>query len=96
MQYIKCISNFYFKLNKESIKFYQKGKREGLREGIEEGEIKEKQEILIRQLSKKFGLNDKEKKLIKSIKDKDKLNKALYLILDANIKEEVLNVISKS
>ena len=74
----------------------KKGKNIGLMEGKREGLIEDKQEILIRQLSKKFGLDNKEKELIKSIKDKEKLDKALDLILDANNKEEVLNVISKS
>ena len=61
-----------------------------LKQGIEEGEIKDKQRILIRQLSKKFGLDDKEKELIKYIKDKDKLYKAIDAFVFAEKKEEVL------
>jgi len=73
-------------------KWYQQGIEKGKMEGIEEGEIIKQQEILIRQLSKKFGLNEKEKELIKSIKDKEKLDKALDLILDANDKNEIFNL----
>ena len=62
-----------------------------LKKGIEEGEIRDKQQIFIRQLSKKFGLDDKEKELIKSIKDKDKLDKAIDAFVFATDKKEVLN-----
>ena len=73
----------------------EKGKNIGLMEDIEEGEIIKQQEILIKLLSKKFGLNNKEKELIKSIKDKDKLDQAIDAFVFAENKEEVLNQLKK-
>ena len=73
-------------------KWYQQGIEKGKIEGIEEGEIIKQQEILIRQLSKKFGLAEEEQELIKSIKNKVKLDKALDLILDAKSKKEIFNL----
>jgi predicted transposase YdaD len=54
------------------------------------GEIRDKQNVLIRQLSKKFGLTQKEESSIKSISNKNKLDKALDEILFAETKDQVL------
>ena len=56
-----------------------------------EGEIIEKQNVLIKQLSKKFGLTEEEKSFIKSVKDRAKLDKALEEILTEESKEVLLN-----
>jgi len=67
-----------------------KGKIEGLKEGELKGKIEGKQNSLIRQMIKKFGLTKQEIKLIQSCNDMDKLDQALEEILFANTKEEVL------
>ena len=68
--------------------------RMGIEKGKEEGErigrLDEKQEVLIRQMEKKFGLTADERDRIQSTKDLDKLDSALDVILSAATKEEVL------
>ena len=44
----------------------------------------DKQEVLIKQLSKKFNITPQDEKMIKSIKDKTKLDAALDEILFAD------------
>jgi predicted transposase/invertase (TIGR01784 family) len=66
-----------------------------IQEGIEKGTILEKQEVLIKQLSRKFGLTEEEQEFIKSINDRDKLDASLDEILFAETKEEVLNALRK-
>ncbi|HPO50932.1 MAG TPA: hypothetical protein PLO89_11450, partial [Spirochaetota bacterium] len=60
---------------------------EGKIEGKIEGEIIGKQNSLIKQLIRKFGLNDEEIELIKICKDMNKLDSALDEILFANDKK---------
>jgi hypothetical protein len=60
---------------------------------IQVGKITEKQEVLIRLLTKKFGLTEEEKAYIKSIKDAEILEKGLDEILFADSKEKVLAVL---
>ena len=60
---------------------------------IEQGAILDKQEVLIKQLSKKFGTTSMDEKMIKSIKDKAKLDAALDEILFAGSKEVVLRTL---
>jgi predicted transposase YdaD len=72
-----------------------KGKREGKIEGIRigklEGEIKAKQYVLLRLLDKKFdSVDEVEKEKIINVRDRDKLGRAIDLILDAKSIEEVL------
>ncbi len=66
------------------------GKIEGKKEGIEEGELKTQQNVLIKLIEKKFGINENEIKIIQTIGDLTILDKALEYILFADEKEEVL------
>ena len=67
--------------------------RRGIKKGVEEGKIIEKQEVLARQLSKKFGLGPEERELIAATDNPRKLNKALDAVLFAETKEEVLRAL---
>ena len=59
---------------------------------IERGTIREKQQVLIRLLERKFGpLDEKNKQKVLNNSDKDKLDGAIDLILDADSIEEVLS-----
>jgi predicted transposase/invertase (TIGR01784 family) len=61
-------------------------------EGKLEGTIRDKQQVLIRLLEKKFGpLDDDNKQNILDNKDRDKLDSAIDLILDADSVTEVLS-----
>jgi hypothetical protein len=64
-----------------------------LQVGIEKGTLLEKQDVLIRQLSKKFGLTEEEKSFIKGIEDAGILEKGLDEILFAESKDQVLVVL---
>jgi predicted transposase/invertase (TIGR01784 family) len=59
---------------------------------MERGTIRDKQQVLIRLLEKKFGpLDDDDKQNILDNKDRDKLDSAIDLILDADSVTEVLS-----
>ena len=62
-------------------------------EFIQEGKIQDKREVLIKQLSKKFGLTEEEKTYISSVSDPDALERGLDEILFADSKEQVLSAI---
>ena len=72
----------------------EKGIEQGIEKGKKEGEqigrLEEKQEVLMRQLERKFCLTSKERDRIRSTIDAEKLDSALDVILSANTKEEVL------
>ena len=68
----------------------EEGKEEGREEGREEGALLNKQNILLRLLSQKFGLTNKESELISKQEDPQFLDKALDEVLFAESKEEVL------
>jgi hypothetical protein len=63
------------------------------REGIKEGKIQEKQQVLIRQLTKKYSLTLQDKQHISSITDPDKLDRALDEIVVAETKEQILKLL---
>jgi len=65
-------------------------KKEGIKEGKEKGELLDKQNVLVKQLSKKFGITDNEKELIKKTTDLEKLDIALEDILFIDKKDEIL------
>jgi predicted transposase YdaD len=60
------------------------------RKGRKEGRIDEKQELLERQLERKFGLTERERKGIRSRRDPKQLDAALDAILFADSKDVVL------
>ncbi|MBA7688565.1 hypothetical protein ES703_97049 [subsurface metagenome] len=73
----------------------KRGKVEGIREGIHrgklEGEILEKQHVLLRLLDKKFGgIDEAEKGKVMNIRDRNRLDQAIDRLLDAESIDEVL------
>ena len=74
----------------------QQGMQQGRQQGLAEGEILDKQNILIRQMERKYGkLSVDEKKYIKSIRNPLLLNKALDEILFAESKEDIFAILKK-
>jgi predicted transposase/invertase (TIGR01784 family) len=73
----------------------EKGKLEGKLEGERKGAIKGKQELLVKQLRRKFNLTSKEEKTIRSVTDESKLDAAAEAILDAKSKDEVLKILEQ-
>jgi predicted transposase/invertase (TIGR01784 family) len=64
-----------------------------MKQGIEQGELIDKQNVLIKQLSKKFGLTEEEKEYIKSITNPSKLDAALEEILFTGVKQYILDLL---
>jgi len=71
----------------------RRAEKRGREEGIQQGELLEKQHVLIRQADTKFGLTEEEKDKIRACKDADKLDAALDTVLTATVKNEVLGVL---
>jgi hypothetical protein len=67
--------------------------KQGKREGEIKGAIKGKQDLLIKQLRRKFGLSSSEEKMIRSVTDEAKLDAAAEAVLDAKSKDEVLKML---
>ena len=72
------------------IKGRQEGRREGRQEGISLGQLRDKQDVLIRQLERKFGIGEAESELIRAVEDPVRLDAALDEILFAESKDAVL------
>jgi len=64
-----------------------------IKQGKQEGEIKGKQDVLIRLLRRKFGLSSSDEKMIRSVTDESKLDAAAEAVLDAKSKDEVLKIL---
>jgi len=62
---------------------------------MSKGEIKGKQDLLIKQLRRKFGLSSSDEKMIRSVTDESKLDAAAEAVLDAKSKEEVLKLLGQ-
>ncbi len=71
----------------------KRGEERGEERGERKGTVKGKQELLIKQLRRKFNLTSKEEKIIRSVTDESKLDAAAEAILDAKSKDEVLNTL---
>ena len=69
---------------------YKTGMLYAEEKGIQKGIILDKQDVLVKQLCRKFGLSDEETHKIRDVEDTIKLDAALEKILFANTKEEVL------
>jgi len=54
-----------------------------------------KQDLLIKQLRRKFGLSSSDEKMIRSVTDESKLDAAAEAVLDAKSKDEVLKVLGQ-
>ncbi|KKK49527.1 hypothetical protein LCGC14_3134170 [marine sediment metagenome] len=60
------------------------------------GKILEKQHVLLRLLDKKFGgIDEAEKKRVMNIRERDRLDRAIDLILDPKSIDEVLHALEK-
>jgi transposase len=59
--------------------------------GLEQGELRDKQYVLIRQAGKKFGISDADKQLILSVYDPDKLDSALDEIIFASTFDDIIS-----
>ena len=70
------------------------GKQIGINEGIIKGIIKGKQEDLIKQINKKYGITSKEAEQIRKCKEIKKLDKAIEKIIEADKKEEILKILN--
>jgi len=73
----------------------KQGEEKGKLEGERKGAIKGKQELLVKQLRRKFNLTHGEEEMIRSVTDEAKLDAAAEAILDAKSKEEVLKVLEQ-
>jgi len=71
----------------------ERGEKRGEERGERKGTVKGKQELLIKQLHRKFNLTHGEEKMIRSVTDESKLDAAAEAILDAKSKDEVLNTL---
>jgi len=60
---------------------------------ISKGEIKGKQDVLIKLLRRKFGLSSSDEKMIRSVTDEAKLDAAAEAVLDATSKDEVFKIL---
>ena len=65
-------------------------RQQGREQGIELGRQDGQREALVRQISKKFGITDRERKLIENVVDLERLAAALDEIVVADTKEQVL------
>jgi len=66
-----------------------------IKQGKQEGEIKGKQDLLIKQLRRKFGLSSSDENTIRSVTDESKLDAAAEAVLDAKSKDEVLKLLGQ-
>ena len=64
-----------------------------IKQGKQEGEIKGKQDLLIRLLRRKFGLSSSDEKMIRSVTDEAKLDAAAEAVLDAISKDEIFKIL---
>ncbi len=65
----------------------------GMEKGIERGTLLDKKEVLINQISKKFGISEEERLLILAIEDKSKLDLALDEILFTDSKDVLMDIL---
>lgn len=69
---------------------------QGIEQGIEKGEIIDKQNVLIKLISRKFGVSDSEKIIIRETDSPEILDAALDIILFAKSKSEVISALEKT
>ncbi|NLG94069.1 MAG: hypothetical protein GX487_01770 [Acetomicrobium flavidum] len=69
--------------------------KQGEERGKIEGTIKGKQDLLIKQLRRKFCLSSSDENTIRSVTDEVKLDAAAEAVLDAKSKDEVLKLLGQ-
>ena len=57
---------------------------------LKEGELLSQQEVIIKLLDKKFGLKEEEKEFIRSVTDREKLDKVIEEVLFSESKDELM------
>jgi len=67
--------------------------RKILNEGLEQGKLRDKQDVLIRQLNLKFGILEKERHLIENSEDLQKPDSSLEAIVLEENKENILDLL---
>jgi len=67
--------------------------RKILNQGLEEGKLRDKQDVLIRQLDLKFGIQEEERHLIENTEDLQKLDSSLEAIVLEKNKETILGLL---
>jgi hypothetical protein len=75
--------------------FAEKLIKQGEERGEIRGTIKGKQDVLIKQLRRKFSLSSSDEKMIRSVTDESKLDAAAEVIFDAKSKDEVLKLLGR-
>ncbi|MBW7859074.1 MAG: hypothetical protein H3C43_12460 [Leptonema sp. (in: Bacteria)] len=79
-------------LKQEFIDGEQRGRRKGIEEGIEQGLLRGVQELLIKQLERRFGiLTENEREVKCNCKNQDRLEVASIVLLESKTKEEVID-----
>jgi len=73
----------------------EQGREQGLEQGLERGTLLKEKEILIKQISKKFGISEKERSFIMAVADRKKLDLALDEILFAESKDVLLDILKE-
>ena len=73
----------------------QEGLQEGRQEGEEEGRLREKREVLVRQLQRRFALSAQDRRRIEEAEDPERLDAALDAVVTAETKEAVLAELDK-
>ncbi|MEA1912018.1 MAG: hypothetical protein U9N32_10170, partial [Spirochaetota bacterium] len=68
----------------------EQGVEQGIEQGVTKGELIDKQNVLIKQISRKFGILDMERTAIKETENLEILDSALDIILFAETKAEVM------
>jgi len=74
-------------------KLIKQGEERGEKRGEIKGIIKGKQDLLIKQLRRKFGLSSSDEKAIRSVTDESKLDAAAEAVLDAISKDEIFKIL---
>ncbi len=71
----------------------QQGMQLGVQQGMQLGHLLGKQEALIMLLANRFPMTEAEKQLVTGVKEPDKLNAALMMVVTADSKEKVLSLL---
>ena len=84
-------------IREEYMTLYEQHIREGMERGMDigfqKGVVRDKQDVIIKQLSKKFTLTEEEKSIMLKIEDPEILDQGLDEVLFAETKEQVLKVL---
>jgi len=75
-------------------KMRTEGQKMGRQEGRQEGRLQEKQQVLVRLLSRKFALTDADRRRIEQTENTQLLDAALDEVVTAESKEQVLGKLS--